>query len=145
MLSMPRCHTGVYWWCTFRTLLSWLPQSVWDSPTHESSVGPTLLRPSRCAGWFRHRGTGRWWWNQGKRTECEERIYCYSVTLPSLVKIWKTNVEIIYSLVLTSLSRKQPVDLLSVNLFVKSKLYLVFKLWSICKKPLSTCVAFGSN
>ena len=35
-------------------------------------------------------------------------------------KMWKTNVEIIYSLVLTSLSRKQPVDLLSVNLFVKS-------------------------
>ena len=30
-------------------------------------------------------------------------------------------------LVLTSLSRKQPVDLLSVNLFVKSLLYLVFK------------------
>ena len=38
----------------------------------------------------------------------------------------KANVEIIYSLVLTSLSRKQPVDLLSVNLFVKSLLYLVF-------------------
>ena len=39
--------------------------------------------------------------------------------------MWKANVETIYSLVLTSLhkvslSRKQPVDLLSVNLFVKS-------------------------
>ena len=51
---------------------------------------------------------------------CEERIYFYSVILLSLVKIWKTNVEILYFLVLTSLSRKQPVDLLSVNLFVKS-------------------------
>ena len=51
---------------------------------------------------------------------CEEIIYCYSVILLSLIKIWKANVEIIYSLVLTSLSRKQPVDLLSVNLFVKS-------------------------
>ena len=36
------------------------------------------------------------------------------------MKIWKANVEIIYSLVLTSLSRKQTVDLLNVNLFVKS-------------------------
>ena len=45
--------------------------------------------------------------------QCEERIYCYSV-------IFLTNVEIIYSLVLTSLNRKQPVDLLSVDLFVKS-------------------------
>ena len=36
------------------------------------------------------------------------------------MEIGKANVEIIYSLVLTSLSRKQPVDLLSVNLFVKS-------------------------
>ena len=35
-------------------------------------------------------------------------------------KIWKANVGIIYSLVLISLSRKQPVDLLSINLFVKS-------------------------
>ena len=52
--------------------------------------------------------------------KCEEIIYCYSVILLSLVKIWKADVEIIYSLVLTSLSRKQPVDLLSVNLFVKS-------------------------
>ena len=51
---------------------------------------------------------------------CEERIYCYSVILLSLIKIWKANVEIIYSLVLTSLSRKQPVELVSVNLFVKS-------------------------
>ena len=51
---------------------------------------------------------------------CEERIYCYTVILLSPVKICKANVEIIYSLVLTSLSRKQPVDLLSVNLFVKS-------------------------
>ena len=51
---------------------------------------------------------------------CEEIIYCYSVILLSLVKIGKANVEIIYSLVLTSLSHKQPVDLLSVNLFVKS-------------------------
>ena len=51
---------------------------------------------------------------------CEEIIYCYSVILLSLVKIAKANVEIIYSLVLTSFSRKQPVDLLSVNLFVKS-------------------------
>ena len=51
---------------------------------------------------------------------CEEIIYCYSVILLSLIKIWKANVEIIYSLVLTSFSRKQPVDLLSVNLFVKS-------------------------
>ena len=51
---------------------------------------------------------------------CEEIIYCYSVILLSLVKIGKANVEIIYSLVLTSFSRKQPVDLLSVNLFVKS-------------------------
>ena len=51
---------------------------------------------------------------------CEDRIYFYSVILLSLVKIWKTNVEILYFLVLTSLSRKQPVDLLSVNLFVKS-------------------------
>ena len=51
---------------------------------------------------------------------CEEIIYCYSVILLSLLKIWKPNVEIIYSLVLTSLSRKKPVDLLSVNLFVKS-------------------------
>ena len=55
-----------------------------------------------------------------KLTLCEEIIYCYSVILLSLVKMWKANVEIIYSLVLTSLSRKQPVDLLSVNLFVKS-------------------------
>ena len=51
---------------------------------------------------------------------CEEIIYCYSGILLSLVKIAKANVEIIYSLVLTSFSRKQPVDLLSVNLFVKS-------------------------
>ena len=51
---------------------------------------------------------------------CEERIYCYSVILLSLVKIWKANVEIIYSLALTTFSRRQPVDLLSVNLFVKS-------------------------
>ena len=51
---------------------------------------------------------------------CEEIIYCYSVILLSLIKMWKANVEAIYSLVLTSLSRKQPVDLLSVNLFVKS-------------------------
>ena len=29
--------------------------------------------------------------------ECEERIYCYSVILLSPVKIWKANVEIIYS------------------------------------------------
>ena len=36
---------------------------------------------------------------------CEEIIYCYSVILLSLLKIWKANVEIIYSLVLTSLSR----------------------------------------
>ena len=36
---------------------------------------------------------------------CEEIIYCYSVILLSLVKIGKANVEIIYSLVLTSLSR----------------------------------------
>ena len=34
--------------------------------------------------------------------------------------MWKANVETIYSLVLTSLSRKQPVDLLSINLVVKS-------------------------
>ena len=51
---------------------------------------------------------------------CEEIIYRYSVILLSLMEIGKANVEIIYSLVLTSLSRKQPVDLLSVNLFVKS-------------------------
>ena len=51
---------------------------------------------------------------------CEEIIYCYSVILLSLVKIGKANVGILYSLVLTSFSRKQPVDLLSVNLFVKS-------------------------
>ena len=51
---------------------------------------------------------------------CEEIIYCYSVILLSLMEIGKANVEIIYSLVLTSLSRKQPVDLLSVNLFVKT-------------------------
>ena len=36
------------------------------------------------------------------------------------MEMWKANVEIICSLVLTSFSRKQPVDLLSVNLFVKS-------------------------
>ena len=37
------------------------------------------------------------------------------------MKMWKANVEIIYYLVLTSLSRKQPVDLVvRVNLFVKS-------------------------
>ena len=54
------------------------------------------------------------------RVNCEETIYCYSVILLSLIKIWKADVGIIYSLVLTSLSRKQPVDLLSVNLFVKS-------------------------
>ena len=51
---------------------------------------------------------------------CEERIYCYSVILLLLVKIGKANVGILYSLVLTSLSRKQPVDLLSINLFVQS-------------------------
>ena len=51
---------------------------------------------------------------------CEERIYCYSVILLSLIKMWKANEEIIYSLALASLSRKQPVGLLSVNLFVKS-------------------------
>ena len=50
---------------------------------------------------------------------CEERIYCCLVILLSLIKIWKAKVEIIYSLVLTSLRRKQPADLLSVNLFVE--------------------------
>ena len=54
------------------------------------------------------------------RRYCEEIIYCYSVILLSLIKIGKANVGILYSLVLTSFSRKQPVDLLSVNLFVKS-------------------------
>ena len=59
-------------------------------------------------------------WYRSLDAICEEIIYCYSVILLSLVKIGKANVEIIYSLVLTSFSRKQPVDLLSVNLFVKS-------------------------
>ena len=49
----------------------------------------------------------------------EERIYCYLIILLSLIKIWKANVEILYSLVLV-LSRKQPADLLSVSLVVKS-------------------------
>ena len=73
---------------------------------------PNLL-PYAC------RKTQRWVSN-GHRDSCEEIIYCYSVILFSLIKIWKTDVEILYSLLLTSLSRKQPVDLLSVNLFVKS-------------------------
>ena len=50
----------------------------------------------------------------------EEKIYCCLVILLSLIKIWKANVGILYSLVLTPLNRKQPVDLLSVNSFVKS-------------------------
>ena len=59
---------------------------------------------------------------------CEERIHCCLVILLSLIKIWKASVEILHSLVLTSLSRRQSVELVSVNLFVKSSLYLVFKL-----------------
>ena len=68
-----------------------------------------------------------------------------------IIEVWRDNLLLFSyfafadSLVLTSLSRKQPVDLLSVNLFVKSLLYLVFGVWSTCKKPLSTCVAFESN
>ena len=46
-----------------------------------------------------------------KVEECEKRIYCYEVILFSLIKIWKANVEILYSLVLASPNHKQPVDI----------------------------------
>ena len=46
-----------------------------------------------------------------KAEECEKRIYCYSVILFLVIKIWKANVEILYSLVLASLNGKQPVDI----------------------------------
>lgn len=41
---------------------------------------------------------------------CEEKIYCCSVILLSLIKIIEANAEILYSLVLASLGRKQAVD-----------------------------------
>lgn len=39
---------------------------------------------------------------------CENRIYCYEVNLLLLKKMLKAKVEIVYSLALTSLNRKQP-------------------------------------
>lgn len=54
----------------------------------------------------------------------------------AVIKI-KTYVEIIYSLVLTSLRRKQPGYSLNVNFFVITA--KAAKVLSTCEKPLSTC------